>query len=87
MKHCYEQSKCKIELKHDLKRNEKAKGKWPPKRGRPQDASEKKNAVPYKRYNTIQKGHGEQQTRGGGREPLKCLICGKGYCKRYCSQY
>ncbi len=44
LKHCYEQSKCKVEPKHDLKRNDKDKGKWPPKRGRPQNASEKDNA-------------------------------------------
>ena len=25
LKHCYEQSKCKVEPEHDLKRNEKAK--------------------------------------------------------------
>jgi len=31
LKHCYEHSKRKVELKHDLKRNDKAKGKWPPK--------------------------------------------------------
>eukprot|EP00253_Pinus_taeda_P027395 PITA_27395 len=30
-KHCYEQSKHKVEPKHGLKGNEKAKGKWPPK--------------------------------------------------------
>ena len=54
-------------MKHDLKRNEKTKGKWPPKRGRPQDTSEKDNVVPYKRFNTAEKGHGEQKARGGGR--------------------
>ena len=70
MKHCYEKSKHKVEPKHDLKRNDKPKGKWPPKRGKPQDASEKENVVPYKRFNTIEKGHGEQQARGSGREPL-----------------
>ena len=60
LKHCYEQSKSKVETKHDLKRNEKAKGKWPPKSGRPQDSSERENAVPYKRFNTTEKGCGEQ---------------------------
>ena len=53
-----------------MKINEKAKGKWPPKRGRPQDASRKENVVPYKRFNTTEKGNEEQQARGGGREPL-----------------
>jgi len=70
LKHCYEQSKCKVEPKHDLKRNEKARGKWPPKRGISQDSSEKENVVPYKRFNTDEKGHGEKQARGGGREAL-----------------
>jgi len=56
LKHCYEQSKRKFEPKCDLKGNEKSKGKWPPKRGRPQDASEKENVVPYKRFNTTEKG-------------------------------
>ena len=87
LKHFYEQSKCKFEPKHDLKRNDKVKGKWPPKRGRPQDASEKENVFPYKRFNTTEKGHGEQQARGGGREPLQCWICGKDHRKRDCTQY
>ena len=87
LKHYYEQSKHKVEPKHDFKINEKAKGKWPPKRGRPQDASEKYNAVPYKRFNTAKKGHGEQQTRGSGREPLQCWICGKDHRKRDCLKY
>ena len=59
LNHCYEESRLKFEPKHDLKINEKAKGKWPQKRGRPQDASEKDNAVPYKRFNANEKGHGE----------------------------
>jgi len=45
LKHCYEKSKHKVKPKHDLKRNEKDKGKLPPKRGRTQDASEKENVV------------------------------------------
>ena len=53
-----------------MKRNEKAKGKWPPKRGRPQDASEKENVVPYKRFNATEKEREEKQARGSGREPL-----------------
>jgi len=40
-----------------LKGNEKVKGKWPPKRGRPQDAGEKENVSPYKKFSTIEKGH------------------------------
>lgn len=53
-----------------MKINDKAKGKWPPKQGRPQGASEKENVVPYKSLNTTEKGHGGKQGRGGGREPL-----------------
>jgi len=60
LKYCYEQSKGKVEPKHDLKRNEKAKGKWPPNQGIPQVASEKENVVPYKMFNTTGKGRGEQ---------------------------
>jgi len=59
LKHYHEQWKRKVEPKHDLKRNEKAKGEWPPNRGRPQDESEKENAVPYKRFNTTEKGCGK----------------------------
>jgi len=42
-----------------LKINDKAKGKFPPKRGIPTYASEKENLIPYKIFNTINKGRGE----------------------------
>ena len=84
LKHFYEKSKHKVEPKRDLKINEKYKGKWPPKRGRPKDASEKENEIPYKRFNTAEKGWGEKQARGGGREPLQCWICGKDHRNRDC---
>eukprot|EP00253_Pinus_taeda_P022770 PITA_22770 len=87
LKYCYEQSKRKSKPKHDLKRNDKGKGKWPPKRGRREDASEKDNIVPYKRFNATDKGHEEQHARGGGKEPLQCLICGKDHRKRDFPQY
>ena len=87
MRHCYEQSKQKFESKHELKRNKKGKGKWPPKQGIPQYLSEKEIAVPYKRFNTDEKGHGEKQARGSGMELLECWICGKDHHKRDCSQY
>ena len=87
MKHCYEQSKHKVEPKYNLKRNDKAKGKWPPKRGRPQHESEKDNAVPYKKFNTAEKGHEEKWARGCGKERLQCWICGKDHCKRDYPQY
>ena len=58
LKHFYEQSKPKVDPERDLKGNEKVKGKWPPKRGRPQDASEKENVVIYKKFNAVEKGHG-----------------------------
>jgi len=87
LKHCFEKSKRKVEPKHDLKGNEKVKGKWPPKQGRLQGAREKENLVPYKKFNTVEKGHGEQQTRGDGRELLRCWIRGKDHCKRECPQY
>jgi len=87
LKHFYEQSKHKVEPKHDLKINEKDKGKWTPKRGRPQDASDKENVFPYKRFNTTDKGHGEQQVRGSTREAVQCWICGKDHRKRDFPQY
>ena len=40
-----------------------------------------------KKFNTAEKGHGEKQARGGGREPLQCWICGKDHRKRDCPQY
>ena len=46
LKHCYEQSKCKVEAKHALKGNEKVKGNLTLKSGRPQDEIEKENMVP-----------------------------------------
>ena len=53
-----------------LRGNDKVKGKWPPKRGRPHDADEKEKVFPYKKFNAIEKGHGyqprEQQTRNDG---------------------
>ena len=33
-------------------------------------------------FNTTGKGRGEQQARGGGREPLQCWICRKDHRKR-----
>ena len=84
MKHCYQQSERKIEPKGDFKGNEKVKVKWPPKQGRPQDASEKENLVPYKKLNTTEKEHEEKKTRGGGRVSLQCWICGKDCHKRDC---
>ena len=60
LKHCYAQSKHRVEPKHDLKGNERVKWKWPPKRGKPQDASEKENVSPHKKFNAVEKGHGSQ---------------------------
>lgn len=68
MKHYCEQSKYKFEPKHDLKINDKAEGNQPPTRGRPKYENEKENIVPYKRFNTTDKGKGEQYDRGSGRE-------------------
>ena len=85
LKHCYEKSKSKVEHKRDLKGNERFKGKWPPKQGIPQDESEKENIVPYKKFNIVENGHGEKLTRGDGREPLQCWLCGKEHHKRDCT--
>lgn len=75
LKHCYEQSKCKIEPKHDQKGNENTKGKWTSKWERPQVAREKENVAPYKNFSAAEKGHGpqpgEKLNKGNGREPLQ----------------
>lgn len=74
LKHCYEKLKHKAKPKHELKGNDKVKGKWPPKWGRPQDAVEKENVVPYNKFNVVEKGHGpqpgEKQNKGDGGGPL-----------------
>jgi len=40
-----------------LKGNEKVNGKWPLKWRIPEDASEKENVAPYKKFNAVEKGH------------------------------
>lgn len=82
LKHRYEQSKCKVVPKHDLKRIKNAKGKWTLKQGRPEDESGKDNAVPYRGFNTVEKGHVEQHVSGNGTKPLQCWICGKDHRRR-----
>lgn len=37
--------------------NDKTKEKWPSKRARPQDAGDKENVAPYKKFNAVEKGH------------------------------
>ena len=91
LNHCYEQPKRKVELKNELKGNEKVKGKQPLKWGRPWDASDKGNVVPYKKFDVVEKGHGshpgEQQNKGDGRGPLQCSIYGKDHRKKDFSLY
>ena len=70
-----------------MKGNGKFKGKWSLKGEIPGDVSEKENVVPYKNFNIVEKGHGEQYTRGDGRAPLHCWICGKDHHNRDCPQY
>jgi len=53
-----------------MKGNEKVKGKWPPNRGRPKDVGEKENVIPYKKFNIVEKGHGNKHIMGDGRAPL-----------------
>ena len=55
LKHFYEKHKHKLEPKHDWKGNEKAKGKWPKKQGRSQDASDKESVAPHKKFNAAEK--------------------------------
>ena len=91
LKHCYEQSKCKSEPKHDWKGNEKAKGKWPLKQEKPQDAGEKENVASYNMSSATEKGHSpqlrENKNKGSGREPLHCWIYGKDHRKKYFPLY
>lgn len=91
LKNCYEQSKHKAKPKLDFKRNEKFNGKWPPKRRRPKDESEKENVSSYKKFNVVEKGEGsqpvEQQNIGDGRGPLQCWICGKYHYNKGCQLY
>ena len=58
MKHYYEQSKHGSETKRDWKGNEKNKGKWDKKRGKPQDIDDKENVVSHKNFNAVDRVHG-----------------------------
>ena len=74
-----------------MKGSEKVKGKWPLKRGRPQDVGEKENVSPYKKFNVLEKGHGsqleEKHNIGHGRGPLQYWICDKYHRKKGCPLY
>lgn len=56
LKHCYEQSKCISETRHDWKGNGKNKGKWDKKRGILPDTRNKDNAMLHRKFNTIDRG-------------------------------
>jgi len=60
LKHCYEQFKHKLEPKQGWKGNDKSKGKWDKKQGRPQDTSNKENETSYKKFNVVDRGQGFQ---------------------------
>lgn len=60
LKHCYEYLKHKSKPKHVWKVNKYTKGKWPQKQGRFQDAGEKDNVAPYKKFNAVEKAHRSQ---------------------------
>lgn len=55
------------------------KVKWPKKGGRSQDACDKDNVVPHKKFNVVERGYGSQhenqQSKGNGRKPLRCWTC------------
>lgn len=55
LNHFYEKSKHKIESKQGGKGNYKAKGKWPSKKERTQDACEKEIVSPYNNFNVVEK--------------------------------
>ena len=57
IKNCYEQSKHKNESQHGWKGKDKGRGKWHPKRKKPQHADEKENVAPQKRFNVVRHGH------------------------------
>jgi len=63
LKHYFEQSNRKTKRHQGWKEKDKTKGKWPSKQIRPQDVGEKKNFVPYKKFNVLGKGH-ESKPRG-----------------------
>jgi len=56
LEHYYEQSKSKPKSQKSWKWKDKAKGKWQQKIIRPQDANEKENVAPYKKFNGSQHG-------------------------------
>ena len=58
MKH--NQSKHKNESQKVWKEKYKDKVKWQPKRTRPQNAEEKENFAPHKKFNATRQGHGSQ---------------------------
>ena len=85
MNNLYEKSKHKVESKKGWKQNNNTKGKWPPKREKPLDSSEKENVSPYKKFNAVEKEHGpqlgEQHNRDDGMGQFHYWICGNDYCK------
>lgn len=87
MKHCYEQSKNKSEPKQGWKWNDKTKGKWDKKQGRPQDEGNKENAESYKKFNAVDSGHGfqsEERNKGDEMNPLHYCSYGKDNNKKNC---
>ena len=90
MKHCYEKSNRKTKYQQGWKGKNKAKGKWQPKRTRPQNVEEKENVAHYKKFKVVRQGHGSQpggQHNGGdGIGWLQCWTCGKEHLRKDCPQ-
>lgn len=89
LKHYYKQSKRISKTKIDMKENNKNKGKWHKKRARPQDKSNKENAIPHKKFNTYDRGQEicYKQNKGDDRKPVQCWTCGKHHRQRYFPQH
>jgi len=51
LKHFYDKSKCKNESQHGWKGKDKGRGKWQPKKTRPQHEDGKENVAPQKIFN------------------------------------
>lgn len=90
LKHCYQQSMCKTKSQRRWKGKENEKGKWQLKKTRSQNAEEKENVAPYKNFNVVRQGHGQQpeghHNRGDDKGQLQFWACGKQHVKRYCLQ-
>ena len=87
MNNCYEKEKHKNESHQGWKGKDKGKGKLQLKIIRSQNAEEKENVAPHKKFNVARQGYGSQQKpKGDDTGWLECWTCGKEHLKRDCPQ-